>query len=172
VNKKKAFLILVTFWLLILIGFVGYKEYTLRTGTIVVLQTIPVDPRDLFRGDYVKLRYKISSIDLTSLGQLDHKFKVGDATYVELEIKDKYAIVTNVFAQPIKDKLFLKGEVRSVAANNLTVEYGIESYFVPENQGKMIESQIGKDVCVRVAIDSFGNAVIKELLIDGKPPEF
>lgn len=171
-NKKKAFLILVTFWLLILIGFVGYKEYTLRTGTIVVLQTIPVDPRDLFRGDYVKLRYKISSIDLTSLGQLDHKFKVGDATYVELEIKDKYAIVTNVFAQPIKDKLFLKGEVRSVAANNLTVEYGIESYFVPENQGKMIESQIGKDVCVRVAIDSFGNAVIKELLIDGKPPEF
>lgn len=36
----------------------------LRDGTEIVLKTEPVDPRDLMRGDYVRLGYTdISSID-------------------------------------------------------------------------------------------------------------
>ena len=34
----------------------------LRTGTDVTLQTRPVDPRDLLRGDYVTLSYEISRV--------------------------------------------------------------------------------------------------------------
>ena len=34
----------------------------LREGTEVTLQTRPVDPRDFLRGDYVQLRYDISSV--------------------------------------------------------------------------------------------------------------
>jgi uncharacterized membrane-anchored protein len=34
----------------------------LRDGTEVTLQTRPVDPRDLLRGDYVVLRYDISQL--------------------------------------------------------------------------------------------------------------
>jgi hypothetical protein len=47
------------------------------------------------------------------------------------------------------------------------VEYGIESYFVPEGSGHIIEE--ARNVKVRVAIDSSGNAVIKGLLVDGEP---
>ncbi len=56
-NPKKTFYLIVVFWLLIFSGFIAYKEYTLRTGTEVILKTMPVDPRDLFRGDYVTLNY-------------------------------------------------------------------------------------------------------------------
>ena len=34
----------------------------LQTGNEIVLKTVPVDPRDLFRGHYVILRYDITSL--------------------------------------------------------------------------------------------------------------
>jgi uncharacterized membrane-anchored protein len=36
-----------------LLGMVGIKQYTLSTGTPIVLKTEPIDPRSLFQGDYV-----------------------------------------------------------------------------------------------------------------------
>ena len=51
--KKNVFLYIGLFWLVLILGFVAYKEMTLQTGEEVVLKTVPVDPRDLFRGDYV-----------------------------------------------------------------------------------------------------------------------
>ena len=54
-----AFILVVAAQLALLIGMVGFKEFTLQTGTDVVLQTVPVDPRSLLQGDYVILRYEI-----------------------------------------------------------------------------------------------------------------
>src|SRR6516225_9193554 len=39
----------------------------LREGTEITLQTRPVDPRDFLRGDYVQLRYQISTVKLGAL---------------------------------------------------------------------------------------------------------
>lgn len=47
-----AFPIVIALQVLAVLVFAGVREVTLRTGTEVVLQTVPVDPRDLFRGDY------------------------------------------------------------------------------------------------------------------------
>jgi uncharacterized membrane-anchored protein len=47
------------------------KQWTLNTGTPVVLQTEPVDPRSLFMGDYARLAYPINRLRLdgeTALG--------------------------------------------------------------------------------------------------------
>ena len=49
----------------------------------------------------------------------------------------------------------------------LQVEYGIESFFVPEGRGRTVEQ--ARDIKVRLAVDSSGNAVIKGLLLDGSP---
>ena len=38
------------------------RETVSRTGTVVYLRTAPVDPRDVFRGDYVQLSYDINRI--------------------------------------------------------------------------------------------------------------
>ena len=45
----------------VLVAMVAMKQWTLTTGTPVVLETKPVDPRSLFRGDYVRLNYAISN---------------------------------------------------------------------------------------------------------------
>ena len=48
------------------------------------------------------------------------------------------------------------------------VTYGIESYFVPEGQGRRLEVQAQeKRMAARIAVDARGNAAIKGLIIDG-----
>ena len=171
-DKKKIFILLGIFWLVIIGGFIGFKEYTLRTGQEVLLKTTPVDPRDLFRGDYVVLRYDISNIDSGTVVAERTNFKSGDRVYVGLGIKEKYAVATNIYSTPPKDGLNIKGTLKDVGSNSFNVEYGIESYFVPEGEGKTIERQLGRSVDVKVSIDKSGNAVIKALLIDGQEVKF
>lgn len=167
-HKKNIFLLIGLFWLVIIGGFIGYKEFTLKTGDEILLKTRPVDPRDLFRGDYVILRYEISRIDTKETTFKAADFESGDKVYVRLNVDDEQ--VGNL-AGIGKDKpavgKFIEGEVVRVYGDNLEVEYGIESYFVPEGRGKEIEREMGK-IYTKVAIDDFGNAVIRSLVLDGE----
>lgn len=173
-GKNRIFILIGIFWLTIIVVFIGTKEFTLRTGKEVLLKTVPVDPRDLFRGDYVILRYEISRIDLNNIGADYADFKIGDRVYVALKKENEYGIASRIFRNAPKDeKLFLKGIVKNVQNKNLIIEYGIESYFVPEGKGKEIEiPREGKRLDVRASIDRFGNAVIKSLLTGGKEISF
>ena len=67
------------------VGVVGYliwsKERIVSGGTEVILETRPIDPRDLFRGEYVILRYKIEN-DKKIKGALSDGSSSGDPVYV------------------------------------------------------------------------------------------
>jgi uncharacterized membrane-anchored protein len=69
-----------------------------------------------------------------------------------------------------KFEAFLKGRVTATDAQypfQSRVEYGIESYFVPQGQGLVI--QRARDLKVKVAVSGLGEAVIKQLIMDGQP---
>lgn len=157
---RLAFAAVVAFQIGLLLAIIVPKERTLATGEEVVLQTVPVDPRDLFRGDYANLRYTISTLRGYA------GFVVGDRIYVGLTKQGDIWNVRSVSNSP-PDGLYIKGTVTETWQGGLDVEYGIESYFVPEGTGHIIER--ARDVKVRVAVDSSGNAVIKGLLVDGEP---
>ena len=167
-EKKKLFLIIGIFWVIIIFGFIAFKEFTLQTGEEVILKTRPVDPRDLFRGDYVILNYEISTLDASSLQKDVTEFKPEDKVYILLSKVDNYSIASGVYLNKPKEGLILKGTIKNVQGSRLNIEYGIESYFVPEGKGREIERQRGRNLDVKVAVDKLGNAVIKDLLIDGK----
>jgi len=80
-------------------GFVAIKEFTLQTGEEVLLKTTPVDPRDLFRGDYVILNYEISRLNLDSLETDTSELKGGDRVFVALDIADGHGTAKGVFRQ-------------------------------------------------------------------------
>ncbi len=190
-NQKKVLYLTLVFWLLIFSGFIAYKEYTLRTGTEVMLKTLPVDPRDLFRGDYVTLNYEISTLDMKKFHAENSDFYYDEPVYLTLKLENGYGIPKEIYTTPPEDELYIKGKVKDVIydwktdeSSNMTeegtikelrVDYGIESYFVPEGRGMGIEKaqRTGKtEVDAKVIIDKYGNAVIKSLLIDGKEIEF
>lgn len=163
-GTRTMFWLAVALQVLALVVFVGAREYTLRSGEEVVLATVPVDPRDLFRGDYVVLRYEISTVP--------GRYAVGDTLYVLLvERGDGAWRMADVTREPPgSEATFLRGHVvrqtqSAAKVAQAEVEYGIESYFVPEGTGRKIEQASGK-LKVRVAVDPSGNAAIKELLLD------
>jgi uncharacterized membrane-anchored protein len=165
-NKNKIFLLIFLIWVLIIVSFVGFKQYTLESGKSVILKTVPVDPRDLFRGDYVILNYEISSI------KTDQIFQEGQQVFVSLDPKNDYFQASEISFNKPSDGLFIKGNVKRISSGQVDLTYGIESYFVPEGQGKKIERYQGDFLFVEVMVDNFGNSVIKRLLIDGEEVSF
>jgi len=152
---------------------IGFKYYTLHFGAQVLLKTMPVDPWDMFRGEYVRLGYEISSIKSGSLE--DNLFSPGrendiergsvknQTVYVVLEKKDKYWGAVSIWDKKpqLKDgQVLIKGRLQyyDPGRAEYRLTYGIESYYVPEGEGKKLERQRSLDVLVR--IDGFGNAVI------------
>lgn len=168
---------------LVLIAMVGMKQWTLTTGMPILLETEPIDPRSLFRGDYVRLKYVITEIQLDQLDG-DDEFDEHDVIYIVLQQGDTYwepIAVHNEYPTGKNDKTIIKGEVKRVLENRwnqekkkmepdnyLQIRYGIENYFVPEGEGRELEIQTTGKVDIRVAVDKFGNAGIKAVLVDGK----
>ena len=155
---------------IVILAFLASKLYTVSTGTEILLETAPVDPRDLFRGDYVILSYGISSVS----GVNSSDFKPGDSIYASLSKKEKFwTIDTAGRNRPelAQNQVCLKGEVSSIFSDILRVSWGIESYFVPEGEGRPIERQ-RVNLSVTVIVDSDCRGIVKELLINDTAVKF
>src|ERR1035441_4815613 len=81
-------LALQTAWIL---GTTFVQERALAGGRVVLLETRPVDPRDLLRGDYVILSYKISDVALSLFSPaLTNGLAPGETVYVALEPRGQF----------------------------------------------------------------------------------
>lgn len=164
---------IISMWIILTFAFVASKQKALETGTPILLETVPVDPRDLLRGDYVTLRYKISSLKLDKINSEKKYYNYGSIVYVRLEPKEKFWEATAVSTKKNKDKsLYLKGKSSNCWNKTLHVNYCIENYFVPEGEGKEIEKNMQgtkSTIAVEAVVDNDGNAIIKRLFVGEKP---
>lgn len=168
-KKRTAVLLIIGLWLLIAVAVVGYNQYTVSTGTRVLLKTVPLDPRDILRGDYVILRYEISQLDLNSIISDNKNITQGSRIYLILEKGFLYWGPKEIRTEkPEGNEVFLTGKVNWINSGNknINVEYGIESYFIPEGTGKQIEELQGIGLGVEVSVDKNGRAVITKLYLD------
>jgi uncharacterized membrane-anchored protein len=161
-----------------LIGMVAIKQRTLATGTPILLETAPIDPRSLFRGDYVRLNYEISSIRYDLVGG-DSDFDRHDTIFVLLQEGEKFWQPVSVHHEmPMQEDgaVVIRGEVQWTGIwtdgekrEGVNVRYGIESYFVPEGEGIALERPAeGEEVSLLVAVDDNGVAAIKAVLVNGE----
>jgi uncharacterized membrane-anchored protein len=70
-TRTTKFYIIIILQIVLLFAMIGTKIYTLKTGTKILLEVLPVDPRDLFRGEYVRLQYKISTINWNKMEKIE-----------------------------------------------------------------------------------------------------
>lgn len=137
-------------------GFMLYLSLPLLTGKTVVLKTQPVDPFDMFRGQYLTINYEISRVSLADA-------KEGDTIYVSLkEGDDKIWHAENVSLSKPDNGVFIRGTAKK-SWRGLGVEYGIEQYFFER------DAHIPRMDSVKVKIDDSGQARIVELLMNGQP---
>lgn len=157
------------------------KDRLLKTGREITVPVKPVDPRDLFRGDYVTLGYDISTLNtsLVPIGNFDN-FPAGSTAYVTLSPNTAgawtvAAVATGRPATVAPSDVILKGRVdrtwRAQTASDsvINMRYGIETYFVPEGTGRTLETQVREHkIDAIVAVGSDGTATLKGLVIDGE----
>ena len=176
--RRTLLILAILFQVLVLVFMAGKREYIAATGSIVYLRTAPIDPRDLFRGDYVRLKYEASTVPLARAGadiaEKVKKFSFGDTVYAVLDIKENgLAEIRNLSTQKPSDGLFLKGRIAQswqfgiAAPDTVAIEYGIEAYYVQQGKGLEIEKQQGTRTTVQtplemeIAIGGDGTAVIR-----------
>jgi uncharacterized membrane-anchored protein len=156
-----------TAWIL---GTTFVQERGLATGTLVLLETQPVDPRDLLRGDYITLNYKISDIPLTVLSpQQTNALPPGTIVFVALEPRGDFYAVAKASTEPMvpeSGQVVLRGRAQSWwNTSSVHLEYGLEKYFVREGTGTPPRGKL----TVQAAVPASGRAQIKAVFLDGKP---
>ena len=152
-----------------MVGTAISKELNLRGGTTALLETQPVDPRDLLRGDYVILNYKIGTIPTFWVQSGPNTYKSGPV-YVVLEKRGKFHEAVSASLTPIEPRpgqIVVRGtlDTDNRWGNGARVNYGIERYYVPEGTG----NPFGKLTVECVVNAERHDLQIKQVYINDKP---
>ncbi len=129
-----------------------------------------MDPPDLLRGDYVDLRYNISTVTGA------RGYTSGDPIYVLLRPGSDYEpgtgrpyweIASHARTTPNvpAGMVCLAGTVQHVNTSTATVQYGIESYFIQKDED--LHEWRGKEVSVEVKVAGCTGRVT-EIHLDGE----
>ena len=177
INWFLAF-IAVLLQVILLFSIQARKELSLRSGKRITVKIIPVDPRSIFRGDYIILNYKFSRLDLKKVKHDKASYNRGQKVFVKLsKINDEWKAVEINAKFPGDtgtNEIILRGSISGWPhGSSVNIVYGIESYFVPEGKGKYIEGEIaGKHIKAELSIDPKGYASVCRTFIDEKEVKF
>ena len=140
------------------------ESLPLMIGDRIVLKVNPVDPRDLFRGDYVILNYDFNRLPIPELRNTgttwnDPRVHYDKAVYVPLERDTKSNNWTGKSASLSKPDggKYLRGRIS--ADYRQPLQFGIEAYYVQEGRGKVLEKlRNSRKLLAEVAIAPWGQA--------------
>ncbi|MDR1516139.1 MAG: GDYXXLXY domain-containing protein [Synergistaceae bacterium] len=134
-------------------------------GQRVLLETLPVDPTDFLRGDYVLLDYKIEDVDdFVNQDEWDADYdRQGRESYVSLALDAGGVASVTAVSDERPSGLYIKGRVKERWSDSFICDYGLGVYYIPEGTGRELEEAIGdKRVLADVRILR-GRGVIKNL---------
>jgi len=158
-RRRIALAAVVCVQLAVPLALAALAEADLAFGQEIRLRARPVDPLDVFRGNYVVLRYEISSLPV--LGEV----RQGETVCARLEESDGEWRAS--YADPARPSgTVICGRARNDAGPGETVaiEYGIETYYASAERAREIEGSIARgQLYVVVDLDDDGSARIERL---------
>jgi uncharacterized membrane-anchored protein len=152
----------------------------LMYGEEIRLSTEPVDPRDLFRGDYVALRFSIEELPASLLSEADlEKLAAGYGAEEEFSGESSFVYILLapdedgvcrgvgiVFAPPAEG-LYLRGRIMSIHhfGDTIQLDYGsgLKRFYVPENTGLELEQAAQKGQIIATVKVWKGRPVLRSL---------
>lgn len=134
-----------------LASMIVFHNMKLNGARLIQLETVPYDPQSAFRGYYVDLRYKISSLsdNLLKDTRLD-KLRGGDRVYVQLRKKGEYWDADAIYRHKPANHgaLYMQGRIsphwfnygpRYNGKMNIPLDYGIEAFFLNEKSAHQVD---------------------------------
>jgi uncharacterized membrane-anchored protein len=163
-HQKSILVGAVIFQTLVLVSMIVQSARPLVTGQTILVRVIPVDPRDLFRGDYVILNYDFTTSKPSGAMQ-DDPGMVGSEIFVSLvrDADGKHWKTESITWTRPTSGTWIRGSVDQSLRN----EFGIGQYFVQEGQGREYEDAIlSQQLSAELAVTADGAASIKRLVIE------
>jgi len=158
-RRRLALIIVVCIQLALPLALAGLAAADLAFGQEIRLKAQPVDPLDVFRGNYVVLRYEISSLPV--LGGV----RRGEKVCARLQESDG-AWRANYADPGHQSGTLICGRARDDAnpGEPVRIEYGIETYYAGADRAREIEESIARgDLYAVIDLDADGSARIKRL---------
>ncbi|MDL4842874.1 GDYXXLXY domain-containing protein [Aquibacillus rhizosphaerae] len=125
-------------------------------GETIKLETLPVDPQDIFYGDYVTLRYQIEEIpDAKWDAEKDPEY--GETIYVLLEkgTESNYQVAkaSSEKMGTTNEQVIMKAKVDYYDSTTKVhyVDYGLGRYYIEDNTGGKFEQSGQMSVTVAIA---------------------
>lgn len=186
--RRIAILLAIALQIGALAAIVVDKEWTLRNGRELVVQTAPIDPRDIFRGDFVRLDYLFSRLRADQIDPALHGrgLRRGEKVYLAMEPAPGGVARAKRLQRQKPPFPYLQGRVmedwpypgfweqtaeqradRGPGAGLLRVRYGIERLYVEQGKGRVLEEVRGgrddhqRAMLVRLAVPQRGQALIR-----------
>lgn len=160
---KKCVLIIIALWFLVCLIYSLSSQMPYIFGKEVYLKTVPVDPRDLIRGQYVNLNFEISEFE--DFSDFDEKISKYSNTkaYVLLDVdNNNFAHYKGLSFNKPKQGLFIKADVKkqSYSGHKYRAKYNIESYYLNPTKARKLEKELRYGGVAKVKIDKFGRAKV------------
>jgi uncharacterized membrane-anchored protein len=160
-NKRTWLIVALVLPMIALVGTAYLKNMQRASGTEVILPIEGFDPRDLLSGHY--LTYNVAY----GVGQVCES---GDGGYASYSGKAAICLKPTQSFYPAESlpsdcTLLIRGECDAGRFNA-----GIERFYIPEEHAAVLDTKVrDKQGAIVLSVDTNGNAVLKDLLIDGKP---
>ncbi|WP_281888870.1 GDYXXLXY domain-containing protein [Paenibacillus sp. YYML68] len=172
-TRRKPLVMLVVLLQVLVLSGLAVSYYAIGWfGDSIKVRTVPVDPRDLFYGDYVTLQYEISTIPLSIWQGSPERLEQGTKLYVV--VKSGADGIYEAIAASDKPLEAGAGEYVLIGSTEyywdhkysgmgIPVRYGIEKFYVPENTGKALEEKADRLV-VELKVAPWGKMKIEQLV--------
>jgi uncharacterized membrane-anchored protein len=162
-RHRIVLLVVVLAQLAVPLALAGLAAADLAFGREIRLRAQPIDPLDVFRGNYVVLRYEISSV------AVGFSVRRGEAVCVSLSEQDGTWSGNFGVPDPSGDTAICgRARADAGAGERVGVEYGIETYYASAERAREIEDSIVRgQVYAVVDLDEDGSARIERLELEG-----
>ncbi|HKW42365.1 MAG TPA: GDYXXLXY domain-containing protein [Gemmatimonadales bacterium] len=164
-TRLKLAAVCVGLQLLFFAGWAGREQARLASGASILVKVVPVDPRDLLRGQYLRLAYEFSRPWDSTVRRIN--VPVGAPVWVVLRREGAFHVPERLLlARPAlldSDAVAIRG--RSSGQFGSWFEFGVEQYFVHEG----VDTPAASDLTVRLRVTPSGIARIQQVYVKGVP---
>ena len=179
-HRRMLLLMAGAFQFAVLAAMVVIHAAPLVVGETILLRVEPVDPRDLFRGDYVALAYGINRLPPEGIEGIansgpSHSYNgpsrepEEQTVYVSLEPEadGQHWCGTKISTQRPANGTFIRGVYRRERYGMGRLHYGIETFYVPEGTGRKYEDAArSRHLAAELAVAPWGQAKLRGLRIE------
>ena len=167
--------------LMIILSIPSQSFYTYAFGETIVIQTRPVDPYDFLRGYSQTLRYDISILNELEKLPGGKDLEQAKTFYVILKAPESQEqqpplpwIPSRISVEKPQNLPDNEIAIAGTVENSRWANYGLETYYMPENIREQINSEISqlqqqsdreRSFVVEIKVDPQGNAIASSLWI-------